>query len=81
MLIQAASILGAVLILLAYAAHQGGWMGRESLAYHVLNVVGAVVLFAIAIHAFQIGFILLEGVWAAISLAAVVRVMRRSAGA
>lgn len=78
-MIQFASIIGAALILIAYAAHQGGWMGRDSLRYHIINAAGGGILLAVAIHAFQIGFMLLEGVWTAISLAAIVRVIRGTA--
>ena len=82
LLIQVASVLGAFLILAAYAAHQVGLMGRESLAYHLLNAVGAVVLCIVAIDAFQVGFIILEGISAAISLGALVRTfLRRPSGA
>jgi hypothetical protein len=81
-MIQSASVLGALLILAAYAAHQAGYMGRESLLYHLLNAAGAVVLCVVAIDLFQVGFIVLEGVWAAISLGALVRtVLRRPSGA
>ena len=77
-MIQFVSIIGAALILIGYAAHQGGWMGRDSLRYHVINAAGGAILLVVAIQAFQIGFILLEGVWTAISLAAIVRVTRGS---
>lgn len=76
---QFASIAGAGLILAAYAAHQAGFMGRESRLYHALNVVGGLVLCVVAIDAAQIGFIILEAAWTAISLAALLR--RRPAGA
>ena len=77
-MIQFVSIIGAALILIGYAAHQGGWMGRDSLRYHVINAAGGAILLVVAVQAFQIGFILLEGVWTAISLAAIVRVARGS---
>ncbi len=77
-MIQFVSIIGAALILIGYAAHQGGWMGRDSLRYHVINAAGGAILLVVAIQAIQIGFILLEGVWTAISLAAIVRVTRGS---
>ena len=76
-MIQVASLLGAGLILAAYAAHQAGRMGRESLLYHVLNAVGGAILFGVAIDASQAGFMILEGVWTVISLAAVARSLRR----
>ncbi|MCZ6695539.1 MAG: hypothetical protein O7A63_03265 [Acidobacteria bacterium] len=77
-MIQLASIVGAALILIAYAAHQSGRMGRDSLRYHIINAAGGGILLVVAIHAVQIGFILLEGVWTLISLAAIVRVSRGS---
>jgi hypothetical protein len=76
-MMQVASLLGAVLILAAYAAHQAGRMGRDSLLYHSLNAVGGLVLCVVAVGASQAGFILLEGVWTAISLGAIVRTARR----
>ena len=77
MMMQAISLLGAALILIAYAAHQAGRAGRDSLLYHLLNAVGAGVLCVVAVDASQAGFIVLEGVWTAISLAAIVRTVRR----
>lgn len=77
MLQQAISLFGAALILAAYAAHQAGWMGRESALYHVLNALGGLALCAVAIEAWQIGFIVLESVWTVISLAALVKILRR----
>ncbi len=77
-MLQVVSIVGAVLILLAYAAHQADWMGRDTYRYHVLNAVGAIVLCVVAVEAFQVGFIILEGAWTMISLGAIVRLWRRS---
>jgi uncharacterized membrane protein len=77
MLAQSASIVGAVLILVAYAAHQTGRLGRESTAYHLINALGGVLLLAVAINAVQIGFIVLESVWIAISLWALRRLWAR----
>jgi hypothetical protein len=76
-MMQFASLVGAALILIAYAAHQAGRMGRESLLYHSLNALGGILLCVVAVDASQAGFIVLEGVWAAISLAAVVRSLAR----
>jgi hypothetical protein len=61
----------------AYAAHQAGRLGRDVTSYHVLNAVGAGILLVVAIAARQIGFILLEGVWTAISVAALWRLVQR----
>jgi len=76
-MLQIVSIAGAVLILAGYAAHQAGLAGRESTAYHLLNAVGGLLLCLVAIEAFQIGFIVLESVWTAISLVALFRVLSR----
>lgn len=78
-MIQAASLLGAALILAAYAAHQSGRMGRESLAYHIVNAVGGAILFGVAVDSSQLGFIVLEGAWTAISLYAIARSLKRRA--
>ena len=75
---QIVSVVGATLILVAYAAHQAGWTGRDSYLYHVLNAVGGLVLLAVAIDAVQIGFIILEAAWTAVSLVALLRMWRRA---
>ncbi len=70
---QAASFVGAVLILFAYIGHQLGWINPRKPAYNILNAVGSGILAYIAFHPFQIGFVLLESVWALISLFALLR--------
>ena len=76
-MMQGASLLGAALILTAYAAHQAGRMRPDSLVYHSLNLLGGLVLCVVAVDASQAGFIVLEGAWTAISLVALVRTARR----
>ena len=70
---QAISIVGAAMILAAYGANQAGWLDRTRPLYSVLNFVGSVILTAIAWRAGQWGFVLLEGVWALISLPPLLR--------
>jgi predicted permease len=77
--LQAASLLGALLILAAYAAHQAGRMGRDTASYNLINAAGALLLLVVAIRARQVGFILLEGTWTLISLAALRRAVRSGA--
>jgi hypothetical protein len=72
-LLQGASLLGALLILVAYAAHQADRLSRDTAVYHAVNAAGGALLLVVAIAARQIGFIVLEGVWTAISLAALLR--------
>ena len=76
-MMQTVSLLGAALILAAYAAHQSGRLDREALSYHVLNALGGLLLCVVAVDASQAGFIVLEGAWTVISLAAIVRTARR----
>ena len=73
MWLQAASLVGAFLILFAYAAHQAGRMSRETPVYHITNALGGGLLLVVAVAARQIGFIVLEGVWTVISLVALFR--------
>jgi hypothetical protein len=69
---QLASFVGALLILVAYG-HQMGWMNSRSTLYNILNAVGSGILGYIALHPFQIGFVVLESVWTLISLYALAR--------
>ncbi len=71
---QIISMVGAILILAAYAGHQYGWLDRTQAVYHWLNLIGAVVLAVVAFRASQWGFVLLEGVWAAVSVPPLIRV-------
>jgi hypothetical protein len=64
---QVIQIIGALVILGAFAANQLGEMRTDSRLYLLLNLVGSVVLCILAVAEGQLGFILLEGVWAAVS--------------
>ena len=76
MLLQVISVLGALAILGAYAANLLGWFGPADLSYSVANLIGSGILTFIAFVDQQLGFILLEGVWALISLWGVIQVLR-----
>ena len=73
---QIVQVVGALLILLAYAAAQFGALNQHSRAYLVLNLVGSAVLAVLAWHEEQWGFLLLEGVWALVSLWSLIQVQR-----
>jgi uncharacterized membrane protein YccC len=73
---QLVQIVGALLILVAYAAAQFGAMDQHSRAYLVLNLVGSAVLAVLAFYEDLWGFLLLETVWAGVSLWGLVQLAR-----
>ena len=68
MINQVLSVVGAVMILGAYLAFQRGWLARRHRSFHALNLVGSGLLTIVAIADGRIGFILLESIWALISV-------------
>jgi hypothetical protein len=73
---QITSFTGAMLILVAYIGHQARWMSARSVAYNLLNVLGAAILAWVAFRPLQVGFALMETTWTAVSLWALVKVLR-----
>jgi hypothetical protein len=68
---------GAIAILAAYALSQMGKLDADSYTYLVLNFIGGVILGVLAALDKQIGFLLLEGIWALVSGLGIVRKLRR----
>lgn len=71
---------GAILVLIAYVAAQLGVLRPAAVSYLVLNLVGSAVLAADAWWGRQWGFVLLEGVWAVVSLGGLVVALRSARG-
>lgn len=78
MFFQLISLVGAVLILVGYVALQLGWMTGQDRWFNALNFVGSALLAWVAIIDWRIGFIVLEGAWALLSLAGLLRPTRAS---
>jgi hypothetical protein len=73
---QAVQIFGSILILIPFALAQWGRTSAHSKGYLTLNLLGSAVLAAQAGLTSQWGFLLLEGVWAVVSLFGLVAVLR-----
>ena len=68
MINQILQVIGALLVLAGFSLAQFGVLGQRSYSYLWLNLVGSAILAVLAAITFQWGFLLLEGVWAIVSL-------------
>jgi len=73
----AVQIAGSLLILVPFVLSQAGRMASSSAAYLGSNFVGSAVLAVDAAYESQWGFLMLEGVWALVSLVSLLRLARR----
>jgi hypothetical protein len=74
--VQAAALVGSLLILSAFVAGQVHRMTPSDRAYVLLNLAGSSILTVVAVLEQQWGFLLLEGAWALVSLWSLVQLMR-----
>ncbi len=70
---QAVQLIGAFLILIAFALAQAGLMAPRGRVFLVLNLAGALVLAGSAYAERQWGFFVLEAAWALVSAAGLIR--------
>jgi len=70
-------ILGMALILLAFFMNQSKRWSQDDLIYDFVNLVGSVLLVVYALPALSWPFIILNGVWALVSLKDVVTDLQR----
>jgi hypothetical protein len=75
---QLVQVVGALLILIAFAATQFGAMDLHSRTYLALNFFGSLILAVLAWRERQWGFLLLESVWAAVSCWGLCLTLRRA---
>jgi hypothetical protein len=78
---QLLEIAGALMILAAYALAQFRGLDRHGAPYLLLNLIGSGILTVLASLHQQWGFLLLQGVWAIVSLWGVVALARGTGGA
>lgn len=78
MVMQVISIVGALLVLTAYAAHQLRRMHSQTYTYQFLNLIGGALLCWAAYSTRQAGLILMEGAWTIISAYGVWRLTRKA---
>ena len=74
---QAFQLVGAMLILTAFIGAQADRLTASSTTYLVLNLIGSLVLAVVAALDVDLGFLLLETVWAVVSAWGLVQSRRR----
>jgi len=75
---QIIQVCGSLLILAAFVASQRGLVDAKAPSYLWLNAIGSTTLAVQAAITTQWGFLLLEGVWALVSLLGLLGLRRRA---
>ena len=75
MFIQVVSIIGALLVLGAYGAHQARRLHAHTISYQLMNLFGGFFLFLAALTSRQLGLMVVEGSWTLISVGGLWRVL------
>ena len=70
-------LFGSLLILIPFTLTQTGRLTTASPRYLTLNLLGSTILAIDAAHGRQWGFLLLEAVWALVSMLALIRLVER----
>ena len=68
-----AQVVGALLVLIPFAAQQFGRLNADASAYLWPNAIGSAALAVVAAMNGQWGFLLLEAVWAAVAARSIIR--------
>lgn len=76
MILQVISVMGAIMILVAYGMIQNGVWRELNPGYLALNLFGSILLGIVAVYEQQAGFIILEFVWAIMALFGVARALK-----
>jgi hypothetical protein len=80
MTMQVVSVVGALMVLIAYGLIQAGTWRELDAGYLALNIVGSLLLGIVAIEDRRVGFVLLEFAWAGIAMVGVARAVRARRG-
>jgi hypothetical protein len=76
---QAIQMGGALIVLSGFLANQRMGLSSDSALFLLLNAVGTAILAVVAGVNHDLGFVLVEGVWAVVSTLGVFRAFRREA--
>ncbi|MBP9865064.1 MAG: hypothetical protein KBC91_01530 [Candidatus Omnitrophica bacterium] len=74
---QVAGLLGAAMVLIAYFFMQTGFLKNTAYPFLILNLLGGALLFIASAVTGQLGLILLEGTWTAISAYAIMKRLKQ----